>query len=80
MTFPPRPDGWTISRLVPALAGVLVLLSAVLAVSLSPWWLLLTALVGANLLLYSAVGWCPATLAMRRLGIAEAPLCPESTV
>ncbi len=26
-------------------------------------------MVGANLLLYSAVGWCPASLLMARLGI-----------
>ncbi|MDE1675362.1 hypothetical protein PWJ90_37845, partial [Nocardia gipuzkoensis] len=28
---------------------------------------------GANLLLYSAVGWCPATLLLRRLGVPAEP-------
>ncbi|MFD8250499.1 DUF2892 domain-containing protein [Nocardia sp. NPDC059691] len=60
---------WTIARLVPLLAGTFVLLGTVLAATISAWWLLLPALVGANLLLYSAVGWCPATLLMRRAGI-----------
>ncbi|WP_405136380.1 DUF2892 domain-containing protein [Nocardia sp. NBC_01388] len=78
MALPPRPYGWTITRLVPALAGALILLSALLAATLSPWWLVLTALVGANLMLYGAVGWCPATLAMRRLGITDQP-CPTPT-
>lgn len=78
MALPPRPREWTITRLVPALAGTLVLLSALLSATLSPWWLILTALAGANLLLYSALGWCPATLAMRRLGIPETP-CPAPT-
>ncbi|MEU4711051.1 YgaP-like transmembrane domain [Nocardia salmonicida] len=78
MTLPPRPRGWTITRLVPALAGTLVLLSALLSVTLSPWWLILNALVGANLLLYSAMGWCPATLAMRRLGLTDTT-CPTPT-
>ncbi|WP_280267297.1 YgaP-like transmembrane domain [Nocardia wallacei] len=78
MALPPRPHGWTIARLVPALAGTLVLLSVLLSVIVSPWWLILTALVGANLLLYSALGWCPATLAMRRLGLSDAT-CPAPT-
>ncbi|MBC7301471.1 MAG: DUF2892 domain-containing protein [Nocardia sp.] len=78
MALPPRPHGWTITRLVPASAGTLVLLSALLSVIFSPWWLIATALVGANLLLYSLVGWCPATLAMRRLGIADTS-CPTPT-
>ncbi|UGT67855.1 DUF2892 domain-containing protein [Nocardia gipuzkoensis] len=78
MALPPRPRGWTITRLVPALAGILVLLSALLSRTLSPWWLILTALVGANLLLYSAMGWCPATLVMRRLGLTDTT-CPTPT-
>ncbi|AVH20850.1 MULTISPECIES: YgaP family membrane protein [Nocardia] len=78
MALPPRPREWTITRLVPALAGTLVLLSALLSTTLSPWWLILTALVGANLLLYSAMGWCPATLVMRRFGLADAS-CPTPT-
>ncbi|MFC9964542.1 MULTISPECIES: YgaP family membrane protein [Nocardia] len=47
----------------------LVLLGAV--AERDPWWLILTALVGLNLLLYSALGWCPATLALRQLGLAD---------
>ncbi|BAD60750.1 DUF2892 domain-containing protein [Nocardia farcinica] len=69
MTLPTRPRTWTIDRVVPLLAGTLILLSAALAATLSPWWLILTALVGANLLLYSALGWCPASLLMARLGL-----------
>ncbi|MGW5922257.1 YgaP family membrane protein [Nocardia fluminea] len=77
MASPPRPRGWTIDRLVPALAGTLVLLSALLSATLTPWWLILNALVGANLLLYSVTGWCPATLALRRLGLTDT--CPTPT-
>ncbi|WP_040786478.1 YgaP family membrane protein [Nocardia pneumoniae] len=69
MTQPVRDREWTIARLVPLLAGTLVLLSTALTLTVSPWWSTVTALVGANLLLYSAVGWCPASLLMARLGI-----------
>jgi len=53
-----------------------VLISALAAATLSPWWLALTILIGANLLFYSAAGWCPATLVMRHLGVADTPACP----
>lgn len=60
---------WTIERVVPLIAGTVVLVSLVLATTFSTWWLLLTAFVALNLLLYSAVGWCPASLIMHRLGL-----------
>ncbi|MGW1738713.1 YgaP family membrane protein [Nocardia sp. NPDC001965] len=75
MQSPPRSRDWTIDRIVPLLAGVLTLAGTALAAATSPWWLLLTTLVGANLLLYSAVGWCPATLLMARLGIPARAAC-----
>lgn len=68
-----RSREWTIERIVPLLAGVLIVTGTALAAAISPWWLLLTALVGANLLLYSAVGWCPASLLMARLGVPTRP-------
>ena len=58
-----------VDRLVLALAGTLVLLSAALAALVSPWWLLLTAFVGANLLQSGVTGFCPAALVLRRLGV-----------
>lgn len=69
--------GWTIARLVPLLAGTLVLAGTAAAATISAWWLIVPALVGANLLLYSTVGWCPATLLMRRAGIASG-VCPPA--
>ncbi|MFE3227960.1 DUF2892 domain-containing protein [Nocardia sp. NPDC059228] len=60
---------WSIDRIVPGLAGTVVLLSLVLVLAFSPWWLLLTALVAANLVLFGVVGWCPMTLLLQRLGV-----------
>jgi hypothetical protein len=44
----------------------MTLLSAVLAATVSTWFLLLTAFVGANQWLYVLVGNCPASIALRR--------------
>ncbi|WP_433715838.1 YgaP family membrane protein [Nocardia sp. CA-084685] len=71
MHLPARQRGWSIARLVPLLAGTFVLVSTLLAAVASPWWLIATGLVGANLLLYSAMGWCPATLLLHRLGVPD---------
>ncbi|MEU0504731.1 DUF2892 domain-containing protein [Nocardia sp. NPDC005998] len=67
----PRHQGWSIPRLVPLLAGTFVLISTLLAAVVSPWWLIFTGFIGANLLLYGAVGWCPSTLLLRRLGLPD---------
>ena len=48
-----------IDRFVLAFAGSVVLLSVILAHFVSPWWLLLTLFVGANLLQSAFTGFCP---------------------
>jgi len=57
---------WPLERVLFALAGTMTLLSAVLAAVVSPWFLLLTAFVGINQLLYVLVGACPASVVLRR--------------
>ncbi|MET7768333.1 DUF2892 domain-containing protein [Nocardia sp. NPDC005366] len=71
----PRHHGWSIPRVVPLLAGIIVVVSTLLAAMVSPWWLLLTGFVGANLLLYGTLGWCPASLVMARSGIPTTASC-----
>lgn len=58
-----------IDRAVFAFAGFMVLLSVALGWYVSPWWLLLTAFVGANLLQSAFTGFCPAAIVMRKLGL-----------
>ena len=58
----------TIDRAVLAFAGIVVLLSALLVWLVSPWWLLLTAFVGANLMQASITGFCPAAMVFKALG------------
>ena len=62
---------WQIVRLF---AGTLILVSLALGVPssplfVSPWWLVLTAFVGANLLQSSFTGWCPLEIILRKLGV-----------
>ena len=59
----------TLDRAVLALAGTMTLLSVLLGVLVSTWWLLLTAFVGLNLLQSSITGFCPAAAVFRRLGL-----------
>ncbi|PUA82051.1 YgaP family membrane protein [Nocardioides currus] len=58
-----------LDRAVLALAGTMTLISALLAAVVSPWWLLLTGFVGANLLQSSVTGICPAAAVFRRIGV-----------
>ena len=44
----------------------MTLLSAALAATVSPWFLLLTLLVGLNQWLFAGAGWCPASLLLER--------------
>jgi hypothetical protein len=57
---------WPLERVLFALAGTMTLLSAGLAAIVSPWFLILTALVGVNQWLYVLVGACPASIVLRR--------------
>lgn len=58
---------WPLERVLFALAGTVTLLSALLAATISPWFLLLTAFVGINQWLYVLVGACPASFVLGRL-------------
>ena len=59
----------TIDRSVLAFAGFMVLVSLLLAHLFSPYWLWLTAFVGANLIQSSMTGFCPAAIVFKRLGV-----------
>ena len=67
----------SLEQAVTAFAGVMILISVALTQLVSPWWWLLTAFVGLNLLQSAFTGFCPAAMVMRRLGIGSgiAPGC-----
>jgi len=57
----------TLENSVRLLAGTLVVLSLVLYYIVSPYWLLLAAFVGFNLLQSSFTKFCPAEMIFKRL-------------
>jgi len=65
------PTSWPLERVLFALAGTMTLLSALLAATISPWFLLLTAFVGINQWLYVRFGNCPASLVLGRFGMSR---------
>jgi hypothetical protein len=54
------------------IAGSFVVLSVLLGVLVSPWFLAFTAFVGLNLVQSAFSGWCPMITFLRRLGVREA--------
>jgi len=60
---------WPLERVLFALAGSMTLLSVLLALLAGPWFLLLAAFVALNQWLFVAVGACPASLVLERVGI-----------
>jgi len=65
----------TVERTVHAFAGVMVLASVALAITVSPWFLAVTAFVGLNLLQSAFTRFCPLALLLRRLGMPDP--CPR---
>jgi len=58
----------TIDRLVMMFAGIMILVSLALSQLHHPYWLFLTAFVGANLLQASFTGFCPLAKILKAMG------------
>jgi len=58
-----------IDRAVFAFAGIVVLIGLGLGYFLSPWWFLLTAFAGLNMLQAAFTGFCPAAMIFKALGL-----------
>lgn len=65
----PKPQGWTLERVVSLIAGAVVITTQMVGGERSARLRLFTGFVGANLLLNAAVGWCPTSLLLHRLGL-----------
>jgi hypothetical protein len=61
-------DGWYLERIIWLVAGIFALGSAVLAIVHSPYWLVLTMLVGLNLIVFACTGFCIMANILYKLG------------
>jgi hypothetical protein len=59
----------TIDRAVFVFAGFVILAGLLLAHYVSPWWLLLPAFAGLNMIQAAFTGVCPAAMVFKRLGL-----------
>lgn len=59
----------TVDNAVLVLAGLMVLLSLALAHFASPWFHLMTAFVGLNMLQAGFTGFCPAAMIFKKMGL-----------
>lgn len=60
----------SVERAVLLIVGVVVLVSALLAVWHSIYWLWLTGLMGAHLIQASFTGMCPVVMTLKKMGLA----------
>jgi hypothetical protein len=58
-----------IDKAVLAFAGLVVLVGLVLAEFFSPWWLLLSAFAGLNMMQAAFTGFCPIAILFKKIGI-----------
>jgi hypothetical protein len=65
-----------VDRAVLAFAGLMLLVSVVLAWLVSPYWLLLSAFVGLNMFQAAFTGFCPAAMVFRKLGLKAGSAFP----
>ena len=59
----------TLDRAVLVFAGLVVLTGVTLGYFVSPWWLLLSAFAGLNMIQSAFTGFCPAAMVFRKLGL-----------
>ena len=59
----------SLDRSILAFAGIMVLLSVVLTVWVSPYFVWFTVFIGANLLQSAFTGFCPAASIFKRFGV-----------
>ncbi len=59
---------WYLERIIWLIAGMFVLLSSMLSIFHSRYWLILTFLVGVNLVILAFTGFCPMANLLKALG------------
>lgn len=62
-------DSWYLERVIWLVAGVFILMSLALAYFISPYWLILTAFVGINLIIFGLTGFCIMANILKAIGL-----------
>lgn len=65
----------TVERWLRLIAGSFILLSLVLAVLHSNYWLIFTAFIGLNLLQSGFTNWCPMMSILKTCGVKDSDKC-----
>lgn len=65
-----------IDRVVMAFAGAVVFVTMLLSLIHSPYWLILTGFVGANLLQAAFTGFCPLAWMLKKIGVRPGAAFP----
>lgn len=68
----------SVEKFLRGIAGLLVVVSVLLAHYHSPYWLLFTAFVGLNLFQSAFTDWCPMMAILKKLGLKSQ--CQRSEV
>jgi len=63
----------SIDRAVFVFAGLVILAGLALGRYVSPWWLLLSAFAGLNMIQSAFTGFCPAAIVFKKLGLKPGP-------
>ena len=60
-----------VDKAVLMFAGIVVLLGLALGYAVSPYWYLLAAFAGLNMIQASITGFCPAAIIFKKLGLVD---------
>jgi ABC-type transport system involved in cytochrome bd biosynthesis fused ATPase/permease subunit len=69
---------WPLERVLFAVAGSMTLAAAILAATVSGWFLVLAAVVGVNQWLYVLAGACPASIVLRPACHLRSAICDDN--
>lgn len=65
----------TVENGVRVFAGTMILISVALVYFVSPWWLVLTAFIGIQLIQSAFTGFCPPSFFLRKFGFKDDASC-----
>jgi hypothetical protein len=71
ISIPQKEQTMNIDKAVLTFAGIVVLLGLALGHWVNPYWYLLTAFAGLNMIQSSFTGFCPAAIVFKKLGLRD---------